>query len=101
MAHCVYLGHVVGNGQICLEQSKVEAVKVVSETKKQVHDFLGLTGYYCKFIPNYVQIATPLTDLNHKNSAMHVKLTSECSGAFTALKQLLCSSPVLQNPDFT
>ena len=103
MAQCVYLGHVVGNGLICPEQSKVEAVKAfpVPETKKQVRSFLGLTGYYRKFIPNYAQIATPLTDLTRKNSATHVKWTSACSEAFTALKQFLCSAPVLRSPDFT
>ena len=100
MAQCVYLRHVVGNGLICPEQSKVEAVKAfpVLETKKQVRSFLGLTGYYRKFIPNYAQIATPLTDLTRKNSATHVKWTSECSEAFTALKQFLCSAPVLWSP---
>ena len=103
MAQCVYLGHVVGNGLICPEQSKMEAVEVfpVPETKKQVRSFLGLTGYYRKFIPNYVQIAAPLTDLTRKNSATQVKWTSECNEAFKALKQLLCSAPVLRSPDFT
>ena len=70
------------------------------ETKKQVRSFLGLTGYYRKFIPNYAQITAPLTDLNRKNSAAHVKWMSECSEAFKAIKQL-CSAPVLQSPDFT
>lgn len=72
----------------------------VPETKKQVRSFLGLSGYYRKFIPNYAQIATPLTDLTRKNSATHVKWTSACSEAFIALKQFLCSAPVLWSPDF-
>ena len=49
----MYLGHTVGNGIVQPELSKVEAVQQwpVPETKKQVRAFLGLTGYYRKFIP--------------------------------------------------
>ena len=66
----MYLGHVVGGGTVQPEASKVETVKqfVVPETKKQVRAFLGLTGYYRKFIPNYASVAAPLTDLTRKSA---------------------------------
>ena len=65
MAQCIYLGHVVGRGVIRPEQSKVEAIQAFCQPamKKQVRAFLGFTGYYRKFIPNYSAMATPLTDL--------------------------------------
>ncbi len=58
MRECVYLGHVVGNGCVRPEASKLEAVNLfpVSKTKKQVRSFLGLSGYYRRFIPDYASI---------------------------------------------
>ena len=52
MAQCVYLGHVVGRGRVGVEESKVEAVKnfPTPKSKKDVRSFLGLSGYYRKFI---------------------------------------------------
>ena len=65
MSTCTYLGHVLGNGEIKPQTTKVSAVKhfPIPRTKKQLRAFLGLTGYYQRFIPNYANIATPLTDL--------------------------------------
>ena len=60
--------------------------------------FLGLTGYYRKFIPDY---AAPLTDLTRKSKPNRVAWTTECDRAFQELKLILCSSPVLASPDFT
>ena len=102
MDQCVYLGHTVGNGVVQPELSKVEAVQrwPVPETKKQVRAFLGLTGYYRKFIPQYASIAAPLTDLTKKFAPTSIAWTAECDAAFKKLKSLLCSSPVLYSPDF-
>ena len=68
MKECVYLGHVVGNGTVKPEHGKLEAVQdfPTPETKSQVRAFLGLTGYYRRFIPDYSSIAAPLTDLTRK-----------------------------------
>jgi len=61
--HCVYLGHVVGSGTVRPESTKLQAVHTFPrpQTKKQVRVFLGLTGYYRRFIPNYASVASPLT----------------------------------------
>ena len=103
MSRCTYLGHVVGNGLVCPEPSKIQSVETfpTPANKKQVRRFLGLTGYYRKFIPDYAKIAAPLTDLTRKNKPNQVLWTAECDMAFQELKSILCSSPVLASPDFT
>ena len=103
MKQCVYLGHVVGNGTVRPEMSKMQAVESFPrpETKREVRGFLGLTGYYRRFIPDYATVALPLTDLTRKTSPNVVQWTEECAKAFDALKKHLCSSPVLRSPDFT
>ena len=97
-----YLGHVVGGGKVRVEESKIEAIRKIQwpMTKKDVRALLGLTGYYRKFIPNYATIAVPLTDLTRKAQPCQVIWTPDCEEAFRKLKDLLCSSPVLQAPDF-
>ncbi len=102
MSQCVYLGHIVGGGRVQVESSKVKAVREfgVPRTKKDVRSFLGMTGYYRKFIPQYSSIASPLTDLTRKTMPTQVEWTPDCAAAFEKLKTLLCSSPVLRTPDF-
>ena len=102
MSHCVYLGHVVGGGVVRPEPPKLEAVRMfpISQTKKQVRTFLGLSGYYRKFIRNYAAVAVPLTDLTKKSAPIKVEWSAECEQAFETLKQRLCSAPVLRSPDF-
>ncbi|GFX88725.1 retrovirus-related Pol polyprotein from transposon 17.6 [Trichonephila clavipes] len=90
-----FLGHVVGNGTIRPSISKTITVKKfpVPTTVKQVQSFLGLTGYFRKFIPAYSQIAKPLSDLTRKdNPFMFEQPQME---AFEKLKKLLTESPVL------
>ena len=62
------LGHVVGRGMVQSEQSKLAAVREIDtpQSKKQVQTFLGLTGYYRRFIPNYASVTVSLTDLTRK-----------------------------------
>ena len=100
MSQCVYLGHIVGSGMVRPEESKVEAVSSfpVPETKKQVCTFLGLTGYYRRFIPSYATIAAPLTDLTKKDCLNRIEWTPGCNEAFCKLKGILCTSPVLSSP---
>ena len=103
MKECVYLGHDFGGGQVKPLPSKVDAVSSypIPQTKKQVRTFLGLTGYYRKFIPNYTEIPAPLTDLTKKSAPTRVQWTPTYDLAFGKLKELLCSKPVLNTPDFS
>ena len=103
MSNCTYLGHVVGNGEVKPELSKLDAVRMFPQptTKKQVRGFLGLTGYYQKFIPGFASMAAPLTDLTRKNSPNQVVWTNDCTRAFKSLNDCLCAEPVLHSPDFT
>ena len=76
------------------EPEKLEVVEQfqLPETKAQVQSFLGLTGYYHRFIPNYATIAVPLTNLTKKCESERVKWTIECDTAFSHFKQVLLSN---------
>lgn len=102
MAQCSYLGHVVGSGVVRPELDKVRAIQEfpIPVTKKDVRAFLGISGYYRKFIPNYSAIATPLTNLTKKKAPSNVIWTETCEEAFKQLKHALSSEPILNTPDF-
>ena len=102
MPECVYLGHSVGSGRVRPEDVKLEAVHNFEQptTKTQVRTFLGLTGYYRWFIPQYSAVAAPLTDLTRKSLPNRVEWSPACAQAFSSLKKALCSKPVLRSPDF-
>ncbi|CAM4626007.1 unnamed protein product [Lepidochelys kempii] len=97
-----YLGHQVGQGTISPLQAKVDAIQKwpLPKSKKQVQSFLGLAGYYRRFVPHYSQIAAPLTDLTKKKQPNAVQWTGKCQKAFNQLKATLMSDPVLRAPDF-
>ena len=84
MAECHYLGHIVGSGVVRPEHDKIRAVRTfqVPRTKKEVRTFLGITGYYRKFIHGYATTAAPLTDLTRKSSSNLITWTEECQVAF-------------------
>ena len=95
MSQCVYLGHVFGNGMVKLERSKVEAIEnfPLPETKREIRTFLGLTGYYRKFIPDHATIAAPLSDLTKKALPNSLKLNDEARKAFEKLKKHYALKP--------
>ena len=103
MEKCNYLGHIVGSGQVQPDPSKLEAVKTftIPKSKKEVRVFLGLTGYYRKFINNYSSLAAPLSDLTRKDIPNKIPWSDSCDKAFNTLKQILCSNPVLKTSDFS
>ena len=101
--HCLYLGHYVGQGLVSPEEAKLEAIRSLPQprTKKEIRSFLGLTGYYRRFIPHYASLAAPLTDLTRKAASNKITTwSSECNKSFHRLQDLLCQSPVLHAPEF-
>ena len=96
-----HLGRVIGEAKILPDQRKVEAVKNCkkTESKTEVRAFLGLTGYYRRFIPNYCSSAAPLTALTQKVKPENVQWDQENQRAFEKLKNALTSGPVLKAPE--
>ncbi|PIK52169.1 hypothetical protein BSL78_10948 [Apostichopus japonicus] len=96
-----FLGHTVGNGKLGPKQSTLDKIKNAPkpETKTQVRSFLGLTGYYRDYIPNYSALVAPLSDLTRKGSPNRVIWGSAQDKAFNDLKQALISPPLLRLPD--
>ncbi|XP_072182290.1 uncharacterized protein [Diadema setosum] len=99
----LYLGFVIGGGKVKPEPAKIEAVVSYPRpvTKTDVRAFLGLTGYYRKFIPEYSEIASPLTDLTRKSEPKLVRWNPKCEAAFQTLKSSLTSAPVLRSPNYS
>ena len=98
-----FLGHIVREGEILPDVSKTAEIEEAATptTKKEVRAFLGMVGYYRKFIPKFSTIALPLTDLTKKDAPNKVVWTANCELAFTALKKCLATSPVLSMPDLS
>jgi hypothetical protein len=63
----------------------------------EVRTFLGLVGYYCHFIPEFSKISKPMTSLLQKDHKF--AWTKECEAAFSTLRKLLTTAPVLAQPD--
>lgn len=97
-----YLGYQMGDGHIRPLVDKVEAIRNRERprTKRQVRSLLGLLGWYCNFLPHYSTLAAPLTDLTRKEAPNPVKWSLKCEQSFVALKNAMCSFPVLCSPDF-
>ncbi|GJW78913.1 reverse transcriptase domain-containing protein [Tanacetum coccineum] len=94
-----FLGHVVNRDGIHVDPSKVESVKnwMTPESPTEIRSFLGLAGYYRRFIENFSKIAKPLTLLTQKNKAY--VWGDKQDEAFQILKEKLCNAPVLALPD--
>ncbi|VFQ77800.1 unnamed protein product [Cuscuta campestris] len=95
-----YLGHFITEGVLKPDPDKISAMVAwpTPSSVKQLRGFLGLTGYYRRFIAGYASIAAPLTDLLKKDSFVW---TPSAEDSFTRLKAAMTSAPVLRLPDFT
>ncbi|GJY37427.1 putative reverse transcriptase domain-containing protein [Tanacetum coccineum] len=92
---CEFWLHLVNRDGIHVDPSKVESMKnwKTLESPTKIHSFLGLVGYYRRFIENFSKIANPLTLLTQKNKTYEWGDNQE--EAFRILKEKLCNAPVL------
>lgn len=96
-----FLGYVIESGTLSVDQSKVSAIKGIRRPNslRHVRSFLGMTGFYRRFIQNYADIALPLTKLLAHQEEF--KWSYEQEIAFENLKKCLASAPILTLPDFS
>ncbi|KAD7476918.1 hypothetical protein E3N88_00054 [Mikania micrantha] len=94
-----FLGHVINSDGIHVDPAKIEAIKNwdVPTTPTEIRSFLGLAGYYRRFISNFSKIALPLTKLTQKSEPF--VWTQKQEEAFQTLKQRLCNAPILTLPE--
>ncbi|KAM0037110.1 putative nucleotidyltransferase, Ribonuclease H [Helianthus debilis subsp. tardiflorus] len=96
-----FLGHVVNGKGIHVDPTKIEAIKdwESPKTPTEIRQFLGLAGYYRRFIEDFSKIAQPLTALTQKDKKFDWSDKQE--EAFQLLKNKLCDAPILSLPEGT
>lgn len=96
-----YLGHIISDKGVRPNPKKISAIQnfPIPQTTKQIKSFLGLTGYYRKFIKNYAKIAKPMTNFLKKGSKININ-NVDYKNSFETLKNYLTNEPILAYPDF-
>jgi hypothetical protein len=96
-----FLGHTISQDGISVDPEKVQEVMdwKPPTTVRQIRSFLGLAGYYRRFIPDFSRIAKPMTELLKKG--VKYNWSQKCEEAFHTLRQHLTTAPVLAQPDNT
>ena len=94
-----FLGHIISNGGISVDPAKVKEIMAwsVPTTVTEIRSFLGLAGYYQRFIEGFSKIAKPMTSLLEKGREF--KWDEKCQDSFDQLKKRLMSPPVLVMPN--
>ncbi|GJY22349.1 putative reverse transcriptase domain-containing protein [Tanacetum coccineum] len=94
-----FLGHLIDSQGLHVDPAKIEAVKnwTSPTTPTEIRQFLGLAGYYRRFIKDFSKIAKSLTELTQKNKKYIWGEDQE--SAFQLLKQKLCEAPILALPE--
>ena len=93
------MGHLISVDGISPLPDKLDTIKNMPALKdmKEIKQFLGLTGYYRKFVLRFADISRPLTQLTKKE--MKFMWTLECQKSFELLKSFLCGEPILKYAD--
>ena len=96
----LYLGYKIGQGQVLPPTAKVDAILKfpTPSNKREIQRYLGMIGYYRRFIVNFSDMTAPLTDLLKKD--LKFKWSSKCEEAFNATKNVLSTYPVLRAPNY-
>lgn len=96
-----YLGHVVTPDGVKPNPDKINAILKfpIPRSQKEIKSFLGLLGYYRRFIQDFAKITKPLTKCLKKGHK--IEFTEDYVNAFETCKQILTNDPILQYPDFT
>ncbi|GJX85890.1 putative reverse transcriptase domain-containing protein [Tanacetum coccineum] len=94
-----FLGHVIDNKGIHVDPAKIESIKdwVSPKTLTEIRQFLGLAGYYRRFIEGFSKIARSITKLTQKK--VKFDWGDKQEAAFQLLKEKLCSAPILALPE--
>ncbi|GJV64931.1 putative reverse transcriptase domain-containing protein [Tanacetum coccineum] len=94
-----FLGHVIDSQGIHVDPAKIESVKDWASPKSatEIRQFLGLAGYYRRFIKGFSKIAKPMTKLTQKK--IKFEWSDKAEAAFQLIKQKLCSAPILTLPE--
>ena len=97
--HIQYLGHIISGEGIAPVQEKLESIQKMLPPRnpKEVKQFLGLIGYYRKFVPRFSDLARPLNALTQKETVF--EWTQICQESFELLKTSLMTEPILTYPD--
>jgi transposase InsO family protein len=96
----MYLGHIISDKGVKPNPEKVKAVKLypIPKNHKELRQFLGLVGYYRRFIKDFSSITQPFTSLFRKNASFKWEMQQQIN--FEKIKVLLSNEPILQYPDF-
>ncbi|KAH9296601.1 hypothetical protein KI387_040189, partial [Taxus chinensis] len=94
-----YLGHVISKDGIVVDPSKIVAITEWPAPKNvhEVRSFMGLAGYYRKFVKDFSKVTAPITSLQKKDKKF--VWNEKCESAFKTLKYQLTSAPILAVPD--
>ena len=97
-----YLGHVVSQAGIEPDSERIRTVRdyLVPTRLKEIRTFLGITGYYRRFIKNYATIAEPLIALLRNSDTNQFDWNSSCQQAFEYLRRSLTEVPIIAYPQF-
>lgn len=96
-----FLGHVLTSEGLKPNPEKIKVIKEleIPKTERQIKSFLGLTGYYRKFVRDYAKVAQPITKYLKKGVKINIKDPTYIE-AFEKLKTLIISHPILRYPNF-